>query len=241
MLKRLLCRLGIIGSGRTVCLANALKNHVESGDGFIYIDGKGDYMPMQEVSAKAQESGRSDEVLVLNLDVPPKPNFLNETNQIKSYDNYLESMPYKNDVSGEEIVYEIVSSEFLSKFGLGDGLMFQDLANQVMDKIDSGILDIDESNFYNDDFPSFAKQIIEIAILDKEPLFKEHVKCIDGRHNPCRIYNEESAPLEKMPYKTWKVTKKEALTIIYDLFKHRCDVKDVSLNAFLSKFELYCK
>lgn len=174
------------------------------------------------------------------MEVQNKPQFLNEADAIQKYENYLESTDSidADSVHGEEITYEVTSSEFLSKYGLGDGARFQDLVDAVIDTIDSGALDIDCDNFYKDDFPSFAKEIVEVAILNKEPLFKAHVECIDGAHNPCRFYNKESAPLDKMPYKTWHITKKEALTIIYDLFKRKCDVKDVNLELFLSKFKL---
>lgn len=67
MLEKILTKLGTTGSGMGVSLEKTLQGYVDSGEGFVYVDGKGDYLPMQDVSASTKECGRADEVLTLDL------------------------------------------------------------------------------------------------------------------------------------------------------------------------------
>ena len=60
--------VGFVGeTGMRAKLTEALKNEIASGNGIAYVDGKGDYLPMQDVSARAKECGRSDEILTVDL------------------------------------------------------------------------------------------------------------------------------------------------------------------------------
>lgn len=176
---------------------------------------------------------------------PEKPKFLNQLEQIVKYEIYCNHNGESSEgIIGDEIKYEVCSSEFLDKFGLGDGEIFRYLIEEdVMKKTDTPSyfgehIPIDIYNYNSEEFPDITISIIKETILDKEPLFNKYVSCSPSSHNCCRITDSE-APLHELPYKTWYITKKEALTVIYNLFVKYCDVKNVSLDEFLSHFKLY--
>ncbi len=175
---------------------------------------------------------------------PEKPKFLNQLEQIVKYERYYNHNESYERIIGDEIKYEVCSSEFLDKFGLGDGEIFRYLIEEeVMKKVDTPSffgehIPIDIYNYNSEEFPDITIAIVKETILNKEPLFNKWVSCSRSSHNCCRIRDLE-APLHELPYKTWYISKKEALTVIYNLFVEYCDVKNVSLDEFLSYFEMH--
>lgn len=174
---------------------------------------------------------------------PRRPFFLNEREQIKRYEEYKDHLESNFFKKNDFQTFKIVSSEFLDKFGLGDGDIFQFL----LEEIESVVLNTDYMQIQiskdkidmNIDFfksHQIIEKIIQVCVLDKEPLLNKYVKYRPSYHNPFRIDN--TAPLNKLPYKEWNISKKDALIVVYEMIESFGDTKDNTLEEFLSKFNL---